>query len=52
MSPHVVRTLKSEMLQWTGHVTRIGQTKNAYRVRFQGLMATSVKFSFLGCSAL
>ena len=31
-SPHIIRNLKSRRLRWAGHVARIEQYRNAYRV--------------------
>ena len=31
-SPNIIRNLKSRRLRWAGHVTRMGQFRNAYRV--------------------
>ncbi|KAJ4436507.1 hypothetical protein ANN_16538 [Periplaneta americana] len=31
-SPDVIRNIKSRCLRWTGHVARMGESRNAYRV--------------------
>ncbi|KAJ4442171.1 hypothetical protein ANN_12037, partial [Periplaneta americana] len=31
-SPDIIRTIKSRRLRWAGHVARIGESRNAYRV--------------------
>ena len=31
-SPNIIRSLKSRRLRWAGHVARIEQSRNAYRV--------------------
>ena len=31
-SPNIIRTLKSRRLRWAGHVARMEQSRNAYRV--------------------
>ena len=31
-SPDIIRSLKSRRLRWAGHVARMGQFRNAYRV--------------------
>ena len=31
-SPNIIRNLKSRRLRWAGHVTRVEQSRNAYRV--------------------
>ncbi|KAJ4431790.1 hypothetical protein ANN_20395 [Periplaneta americana] len=31
-SPDVIRNIKSRRLRWTGHVARMGESRNAYRV--------------------
>ena len=31
-SPNIIRSLKSRRLRWTGHVARMEQSRNAYRV--------------------
>ena len=31
-SPNIVRKLKSRLLRWAGHVERMEQSRNAYRV--------------------
>ena len=31
-SPNVIMNLKSRRLRWAGHVTRMEQSRNAYRV--------------------
>ena len=31
-SPNIIRNLKSRRLRWAGHVARMEQSKNAYRV--------------------
>jgi hypothetical protein len=31
-SPSIIRIIKSRRMRWTGHVVRIGEKRNAYRV--------------------
>jgi hypothetical protein len=31
-SPNIIRIIKSERMRWAGHVARMGETKNAYRM--------------------
>ena len=31
-SPNIIRNIKSRRLRWTGHVARMEQSRNAYRV--------------------
>jgi hypothetical protein len=31
-SPSIIRMLKSRMMRWTGHVARMGEKRNAYRI--------------------
>ncbi|KAJ4427519.1 hypothetical protein ANN_25167 [Periplaneta americana] len=31
-SPDIIRNIKSRLLRWAGHVARMGESKNAYRV--------------------
>jgi hypothetical protein len=31
-SPSVIRIIKSRRMRWAGHVTRIGEKRNAYRL--------------------
>jgi hypothetical protein len=31
-SPIIIRIIKSRRMRWAGHVARIGETKNAYRI--------------------
>jgi hypothetical protein len=31
-SPNIVTTVKSMMMRWTGHVTRMGVMRNAYKI--------------------
>jgi hypothetical protein len=31
-SPNVIRMIKSKRMRWAGHVTRMGETRNAYRI--------------------
>jgi hypothetical protein len=31
-SPNIIRMIKSRGMRWTGHVTRMGDTRNAYRI--------------------
>jgi hypothetical protein len=30
--PNIIRTIKSRRMRWTGHVARMGETRNAYRI--------------------
>ena len=30
-SPNIIKNLKSKRLRWAGHVTRMEQSRNAYR---------------------
>jgi hypothetical protein len=31
-SPSVIRIIKSRRMKWAGHVARMGETRNAYRI--------------------
>ena len=31
-SPNIIRVINSRRLKWTGHVARIGESRDAYRV--------------------
>jgi hypothetical protein len=31
-SPNIIRTIKSRRMRWAGHVARMGETRNAYRI--------------------
>jgi hypothetical protein len=31
-SPNIIRIIKSRMMRWVGHVARIGETRNTYRI--------------------
>jgi hypothetical protein len=31
-SPSIIRIIKSRRMRWTGHVERIGEKRNAYRI--------------------
>jgi hypothetical protein len=31
-SPNIIRMIKSSSMRWAGHVTRIGEKRNAYRI--------------------
>jgi hypothetical protein len=31
-SPNIIRQIKSRRMRWAGHVTRIGEDRNVYRV--------------------
>jgi hypothetical protein len=31
-SPNMIRIIKSRRIRWTGHVARMGETRNAYRI--------------------
>jgi hypothetical protein len=31
-SPNIIRMIKSRRVRWTGHVARMGATRNAYRI--------------------
>jgi hypothetical protein len=31
-SPNIVRVVKSRRMRWTGHVARMGERRNVYRV--------------------
>jgi hypothetical protein len=32
-SPNMIRMMKSRRIRWTGHVARMGEKRNAYRIR-------------------
>jgi hypothetical protein len=31
-SPNIIRMIQSKRMRWAGHVTRMGETRNAYRI--------------------
>jgi hypothetical protein len=31
-SPNIIRMIKSRRMRWAGHVIRMGETRNAYRI--------------------
>jgi hypothetical protein len=31
-SPSIIRIIKSRMMRWAGHVARVGEKRNAYRI--------------------
>jgi hypothetical protein len=31
-SPNIIRMMKSRRMRWAGHVARMGETKDAYRI--------------------
>jgi hypothetical protein len=31
-SPNIIRMIKSRRMRWAGHVVRMGETRNAYRI--------------------
>jgi hypothetical protein len=31
-SPSIIRMMKSRRMRWTGHVARMGENRNAYRI--------------------
>jgi hypothetical protein len=31
-SPNIIRIIKSRRMKWAGHVARLGETRNAYRI--------------------
>jgi hypothetical protein len=31
-SPNIIRTIKSRRMRWAGHVARMGETRNSYRI--------------------
>jgi hypothetical protein len=31
-SPSIIRVIKSRMMRWAGHVARMGEKRNAYRI--------------------
>jgi hypothetical protein len=31
-SPNIIRMIKSRRMSWAGHVARMGETRNAYRI--------------------
>jgi hypothetical protein len=31
-SPNIIKMMKSRKMRWAGHVARIGETRNAYRI--------------------
>jgi len=32
VSPHIIRMIKSRRMRWAGHVTRMGEMRNAYGI--------------------
>jgi hypothetical protein len=43
-SPNIIRQIKSKRLRWTGHVARMGEERNVYKV----LMGKPEENSLLG----
>jgi hypothetical protein len=35
-SPSIIRIMKSKMMRWAGHVARMGEKRNAYRLLVEG----------------
>jgi hypothetical protein len=35
-SPNIIRMIESRKMRWAGHVARMGETRNAYRIRKEG----------------
>jgi hypothetical protein len=31
-SPNIIRMIESRRMRWAGHVARMGETRNAYRI--------------------
>jgi hypothetical protein len=31
-SPHIIRVIKSRRMRWVGHVARMGETRNIYKI--------------------
>jgi hypothetical protein len=34
-SPNIIRMIKSMRMRWAGHVERMGETRNAYRILWE-----------------
>jgi hypothetical protein len=32
LKPNIIRMIKSRIMRWAGHVARMGETRNAYRI--------------------
>jgi hypothetical protein len=35
-SPSIIRMIKSRRMRWAGHVARVGEKRNAYRIFVEG----------------
>ncbi|KAJ4427766.1 hypothetical protein ANN_25419 [Periplaneta americana] len=44
-SPDIIRNIKSRRLRWTGHLARMGESRNAYRMRSQEYLHVLAKNS-------
>ncbi|KAJ4450282.1 hypothetical protein ANN_01702 [Periplaneta americana] len=44
-SPDIIRNIKSRRLRWAGHVARMGESRNAYRVLFYDPLASECALS-------
>ncbi|KAJ4439393.1 hypothetical protein ANN_07515 [Periplaneta americana] len=47
-SPDIIRNIKSRRLRWAGHVARMGESRNAYRVEYQGVRNPPKRNTILG----
>ena len=50
-SPNIIRNLKSRRLRWAGHVARMEQSRNAYRVLVRSTWEDNIKMDLkeVGC---
>jgi hypothetical protein len=42
-SPNIIRVIKPRRLRWAGHVARMGEMRNAYKVLIGELEETNLK---------
>jgi hypothetical protein len=43
-SPSIIRIMKSRRMRWAGHVTRMGEKRNAYRLLGNGFQRRTFPF--------
>jgi hypothetical protein len=42
-SPSIIRMIKSKRMRWTGHIARMGEKRNAYRILLFYMLAKQSK---------